>query len=151
MQDTVLFYVHPRYYFDNFQCYRITLDNHTYRTAEHAYQSLRFRNTSPDIADLIMNAASPHEAKKLKKQYYDKIDPQYVTHSPHLIPLMKRILIAKFEQHEDIRIALAKTGNRPIAEDSPKDTFWWVGPEATGANHLGTLRMEIRTQYLAQT
>lgn len=148
MQDTVLFYVHPRYYFDNFQCYRITLDNYTYRTTEHAYQSLRFRDTAPNIADLIMNAASPHEAKKLKKQYYDKINPQYVAHSPHLIPLMKRILIAKFEQHEDVRVALAKTGNSVMAEDSPTDSFRGIGADGTGANHLGKLWMEIRTQYL---
>ncbi len=148
MEDQVLFYVHPRYYFDNFQCYRVEIDGYVYRTTEHAYQSLRFRNTSPWIANVIMNAPCPHEAKRLKEKFINEIDPKYATQNPNLLTLMEKILIAKYEQHEDVRKALAKTGNRYMAEDSPTDSFWWVGPDGMGENNLGKLRMKLREKYL---
>jgi predicted NAD-dependent protein-ADP-ribosyltransferase YbiA (DUF1768 family) len=62
--------------------------------------------------------------------------------------MMWRALGHKVRQHPDaIRAILQSTGDNPIVEDSPWDTFWGcerVGCNFVGENVLGRLWMMIR-------
>jgi predicted NAD-dependent protein-ADP-ribosyltransferase YbiA (DUF1768 family) len=41
------------------------------------------------------------------------------------------------------------TGEAPLVEESPTDSFWGVGTKGTGKNMLGTLLMQVRRQLRA--
>lgn len=62
----------------------------------------------------------------------------------------------KFYQHEDLRMVLLSTGNRGIAEASPRDGVWGIGIPSDvatklgrrgwkGSNLLGSVLMTVRT------
>jgi hypothetical protein len=62
--------------------------------------------------------------------------------------------LAKFSQHADLRAILLDTGDRIIAEASPRDSIWGIGmaeddPNVTdttlwGLNLLGKALMRVR-------
>ena len=65
---------------------------------------------------------------------------------------------AKFEQNPELKAALLKTGNRILAEASPKDTIWGIGlgREAAiqtdpqnwpGQNLMGKILTELREEF----
>ena len=64
------------------------------------------------------------------------------------LEVMKKALSIKFSQNPDLRDQLMSTGDRPIYECSPTDTFWGIGspsPERIrGENQLGKLLEETR-------
>ncbi|HEX2549583.1 MAG TPA: NADAR domain-containing protein, partial [Gammaproteobacteria bacterium] len=39
---------------------------------------------------------------------------------------------------------LFSTGDEEIAEDSPTDSFWGLGPDGGGQNNLGKILMQVR-------
>lgn len=49
----------------------------------------------------------------------------------------------KFTHPKLARVLLA-TGERPLAENSPTDAYWGVGPTGDGRNRLGVLLMQVR-------
>ncbi len=57
---------------------------------------------------------------------------------------MKTALLHKFEQHQDLRDELLKTGKRMLIEHTPHDTYWGDGGDGEGLNRLGKLLMEVR-------
>jgi predicted NAD-dependent protein-ADP-ribosyltransferase YbiA (DUF1768 family) len=64
------------------------------------------------------------------------------------LAVIQKALLCKFMQNPDLRDMLLSTGDRPIFECSPTDTFWDIGskPPARilGENHLGTLLEDLR-------
>ena len=60
------------------------------------------------------------------------------------IDIMRKALLAKFIQHDDLRKKLKDTGKRLLVERSPYDKFWGDGGDGSGQNWLGRLLMEIR-------
>jgi predicted NAD-dependent protein-ADP-ribosyltransferase YbiA (DUF1768 family) len=42
------------------------------------------------------------------------------------------------------KILLFSTGDEEIAEDSPTDSFWGLGPDGGGQNNLGKILMQVR-------
>ena len=60
------------------------------------------------------------------------------------IDVMRKALLAKFIQHDDLRKMLKSTGKRKLVERSPHDKFWGDGGDGSGQNWLGQLLMEIR-------
>ena len=66
------------------------------------------------------------------------------------LDIMRGCLIAKFSQ-EPLRTQLIETGNEHLQEGNTwGDTFWGVDLETgNGANHLGKLIMDIRTEFIS--
>ena len=57
---------------------------------------------------------------------------------------MRRVLRAKFTQHDDLRALLLTTGGAAIVENAPGDFYWGCGRDGTGKNRLCVLLMELR-------
>jgi len=52
----------------------------------------------------------------------------------------------KLRQHAYVKQKLLETGDAPIVEDSPKDSFWGWGPGRKGRNALGKIWMQLRQE-----
>ena len=57
---------------------------------------------------------------------------------------MRNAVLAKFEQHADIRAILLDTGSAKLIEHTTNDNYWGDGGDGSGKNKLGLLLMEIR-------
>lgn len=121
-----------------------------WRTAEHAFQALRFADTS-DVRKRILEATSPMAAKMIAKKHVSEMVVQ--PRSDQDLATMRRILRLKLEQHPLLREALRATESRRIVEDctaraNNSGLFWGAARQADGTWHgtnmLGVLWMEIR-------
>ncbi len=109
-------------------------------TSEAAYHWEKFTE-SPYIQDEILNAISAHEAYKVAEKHKHLRRPDWDSIK---VDVMRKILLAKVNQHEYVRRKLITTGNRELIENSWRDDFWGWGPNRDGKNQLGKLWMEIR-------
>lgn len=58
--------------------------------------------------------------------------------------IMKRALIAKFQQNPDLLEILLHTDDDEIIAYLPSNYYWGVGKTKKGENHLGKLLMQVR-------
>ncbi len=137
------FYTREYFCLDNFSAYSIDYRGKIYPTSEHAYQSMKFASTSPEIAEKIRCARSPHGAKQIADNNRDLIDPNW---NNIKLEIMEEILRAKLSQFEYIQEKLLSTLDYPICEDSPVDSFWGIGSNRDGHNHLGKIWEKLRKE-----
>jgi predicted NAD-dependent protein-ADP-ribosyltransferase YbiA (DUF1768 family) len=131
---------------------------HGYRTAEAAFQALRFADQS--IRDLIKAEKSPMGAKMMAKKHADKmvIKPRS---EPDLM-LMSGIICTKVLAYPELKKELLATGDAEIIEDvtgRPNESglFWGAalmpdardGHDWVGENNLGKIWMYWRTKLAA--
>ena len=124
-----------------------------YKSAEHwmmAKKALLFNDQ--ETHDLIINADTPAEAKKLGrkvKSFQPEIWERYA-----FVYVVEGNL-HKFSQHQDLQLFLKNTHDKVIVEASPVDAIWGIGltqddPRAydpqkwSGTNLLGFALMEVR-------
>lgn len=141
--NKVYFYTPQFYALDNFSAFTVTIWGKTFMTAEHAYQWKKFAISNMSIADLIYIAPSPCDTKLIADQYRNLISKEW---DKVKLGYMEEILRAKYSQHEKVQVLLMETGEREIIENSPTDTFWGIGADENGQNHLGRLWMKIRNE-----
>ena len=108
-----------------------------YKTVEHYYQANKFDN--PDLFKKVLDAETPKEASNIgrdrnniRREDFDKLKVMY------------QGLYLKFSQNKDIRSKLIETRNEPIREMTVKESYWGVGPNKDGENHIGLLLMQVR-------
>ena len=107
-------------------------------TAEHAYQASKFFPGDPR-RDLIKQAATPAEAKKI-----GKAAPTFPHWGRRKVWVMARALRIKF-QDPHLKTYLLATGNRELIHSAPwGDTFWGVDAYGIGMNMQGQLLMALR-------
>jgi hypothetical protein len=140
--DRVLFYEKEYYFLSNFSAFAILWNDKLYPTSEHVYQSEKFDDDN--IKEEIRNAGSARDAKQIAKRNNDKKSSDWVSIK---VGIMKKILLAKVEQHPYIKEKLLESKDKEIIENSPEDSFWGWGPNKDGENHLGKLWMEIRAEF----
>lgn len=58
--------------------------------------------------------------------------------------VMRTAITAKFTQNEALRELLLATGEHPLVQLKPHDSFWGTGTDGRGRNALGALLMELR-------
>lgn len=128
---------------DNFAPFSVIVDGVEYKTAEHAFQSIKFLQTNKDIAEEIRLSSSPFEARYLAHKYKaqrrkDWSDVKY--------DIMERILYEKTIQNQYVREKLLATRDKRIVEDcgADDDRDWGCGIDGTGENNLGKIWMRIR-------
>jgi ribA/ribD-fused uncharacterized protein len=116
-----------------------------YASAEHAYQAFKARE--PAVRAWLMAAPSP----ELVAVAGDALPPDDVvpdwpeTH----VPLMERIVRAKFLEHGDLLRLLLSTGTAKIVEWAPEDSAvarFWGEYEGVGENTLGVMLMRLRDE-----
>lgn len=139
----------PIYFYDqwydvlnNFSANAVEIDGVLYPTSEHAYQAAKC--TDPNGKVEIIAAKSPLLAKEVSNQKYKAAKD--LNWNTKKLSVMESILRAKLDQHQEVRNALAKSGDEEIAEDSPVDGFWGRGKDGKGENQLGKLWMKIRSE-----
>ena len=139
----ISFFSLPYESFNNWSAHIIKLWGHVFPTAEHAFQYAKFIDNHPDIATMILQAESPWRVYQITNQYRALSPNDW---SSKKVKIMKEIITAKVHQHGDVRERLMSTGSLEIAENSPWDDFWGLGPKGDGENMLGKIYMDIRTK-----
>jgi len=141
----------------------VTIDNLTYPTAEHYYQSQKFQDAS--YQEVIRKAETPRDAKILASQKtvlgskgrWIAIDELIVKHLKRGVKprpdwnnikenVMRRALKAKFNQSILLRVKLLNTGKSNLINLSDYDSYWGTGKDGKGKNRLGELLMELRAE-----
>lgn len=141
--EFVGFYPREFFVFDNFSSFKVCVEGVVYSTVEHAYQTLKFVETAPEIAKEIYDSYSAHEAQKIA---YANRDKQRKDWDEIKLDVMEKLVRLKLEQNAYVQKKLLQTGDLLICEDSPKDSFWGIGPERNGRNELGKIWMKLRDE-----
>lgn len=129
------------------------VDGQDFPTAEHwmmHQKALLFKDA--EMATEILNASSPAQAKAFGRKVKN-FDPD--VWNQHKFQIVVDGNKHKFNQHEDLKTFLLKTGKRTIVEASPRDRIWGIGMGKSnekvenlllwrGQNLLGFALMEVR-------
>ncbi|MEQ8513872.1 NADAR family protein [Algiphilus sp.] len=134
--------------FSNLYRREVEFEGEVFPTAEHAYQAGKARKQA--VRDWLMAAPTPALlAMAAHGLYYWDIAPGW---SKNKFDRMKRVLRAKFAQHEDLRELLLATGSARLVESAMVDNEvnrLWGEVNGAGKNMLGTLLMEVRDELVA--
>lgn len=114
----------------------------TWPTVEHYYQAMKFPD-DPKWQTAILQASTPAKAKKLGLSRDHPLRGDWDSIKERV---MKKALLAKFRQNPGLLDILQKTGDKPLVEASPSDTYWGAGRNGKGKNRLGALLSEVRTE-----
>ena len=117
----------------------------TFPTSEHAYQAGKARK--PEVRDWLLAAPSPALVAMAAHGLYSwDIREDWAKIK---FDRMKRVLMAKFTQHEDLRALLLGTGQARLVESATVDNAvnrLWGEVNGKGQNKLGELLMEVRAE-----
>jgi len=58
--------------------------------------------------------------------------------------VVRDAVLAKFTQHDDLRLILLDTDNAILVEQTSNDSYWGDGGDGSGKNMLGRILMEVR-------
>lgn len=140
MNEPINFVESRWHYLSPFSAHEVELDGVVYKTAEHAYQTLRM---VPEVHESVRKTTSPlaawRVAQELKQQ--GKIDE-----SVDKDELMEKIFRAKLAQHSDIQDILLESGDRELLKVYDTDYYWGTGADGSGENNMGKLWMKLRNQ-----
>lgn len=140
-KTAIYFFTVPFEPLNNFSAHQVEIWSMCFPTAEHAYQWKKFSETQVEIAKQILEAGSPETAQYIAREHTKLLPKEW---HDKKVAVMEKILRAKLAQHESVRDALKRSGERKIVENSPVDNFWGCGPKGDGKNMMGVLWMKIR-------
>lgn len=135
--------------FSNLYRREIQFEGERYPTSEHAYQAGKPRK--PEVKAWLMAAPSPALlAMAAHGLYYWDVTPGW---SLMKFDRMRRVLRAKFTQHEDLRELLLSTRVSRLVEspsiDNPVNRLWGE-VNGVGRNMLGVMLMELRDELASR-
>lgn len=136
----IKFYEGEYYLLSNFSAHEVSFEGETYKTAEHAYQVAKFRDTV--MRDKIRNAPSAY----LAREWAQVKEGRTEGFEERKVAIMNAIMKAKAEQHADVREKLVATGDTILEKNHPLDAYWGTGADGAGENVMGKLWMEIREE-----
>lgn len=112
-------------------------------TVEHAFQASKILVTDGDRMRWLLNileARTPAIAKRLGHRI-----PLHVERWDEIAPeVMRRLLLAKFDQNPDLRARLIATGDAVLVEGNTWGDRRWGMVDGEGENLLGILLMQVR-------
>lgn len=127
--------------FSNFSPHPVEMDGRIWPTSEHYFQAQKFADTEHEEA--IRQAKSPMIAARMGRSRERPLRPDWEAVKDDV---MRRVLYAKFTQHQDLRSLLLYTRDAELIEHTKNDRYWGDGGDGTGKNRLGQLLMELRTR-----
>ncbi|WP_339727467.1 NADAR domain-containing protein [uncultured Gimesia sp.] len=141
--NAIIFYSVTEEYgeFSNFAAYPIQLDRKRWPTSEHYFQAMKFQDASHREA--IRKEKSPMRAARMGR---DRKRPLRKDWESVKVSVMRKAVICKFTQHEDLRELLLSTGNAKLVEHTTNDAYWGDGGDGSGKNMLGRILVELREQ-----
>ena len=148
MLDVIRFYRVSDEYgcFSNFAPYPIEVDGRLWPTSEHYFQAQKFVDVAHQEA--IRQAKSPMIAARMGRDRKRPLRPDWEAVK---VDVMRQVLRAKFNQHQDIQQVLLGTGDAQLVEHTERDSYWGDGGDGSGNNVLGRLLMEIRDELRKET
>jgi hypothetical protein len=131
--------------FSNFFPSAFDLDGKQWPTVEHYFQAQKFTST-PEYQEEIRLAKTPEKAKNFggSREKPIRADWDQVRED-----VMKKAIKAKFTQNTDLKALLLSTGNRPLVEANPTDSYWGYGRTKKGKNRMGILLQQLRDELRA--
>lgn len=140
---TIYFYSTKDEYgeFSNFKAYPIELKGKTWRTVEHYFQAQKFAGTEHE--EELRTTASPMVVARMGRS---RKRPLRADWEQVKDDIMREAVLAKFEQHAELRDMLLGTGDEEIVEKTTRDYYWGCGTGGTGKNMLGKILMEVRAK-----
>lgn len=142
-EKQIFFYEHEFYVFSNYSSFMLEWNGKLYPTSEHAYHSEKFEDEN--LKEQLRNTRSAHDSQVFANTNKDKRRKDW---DDVKLDIMREILKAKVSQHPYVMKKLVESGDKELIEDSWRDDFWGWGPNKDGANHLGKLWMEIRSELV---
>lgn len=130
--------------FSNFSRFRVWLAGKSWSTSEHYFQAMKFDSMADQ--EVIRMAATPKIAAEMGRDRKRKLREDWESIKDDV---MRDVLLAKFTQHEDLRILLLSTGDCKLIEHTKNDAYWGDGGDGTGKNKLGEILMEVRSRIAA--
>src|SRR5215218_28349 len=127
--------------FSNFAHFPIRLKGRTWPTTEHYFQAQKFAGTDDAHAEAIRKAGSPMLAARMGRDRKKKLRRDWESAK---VAVMREALLAKFEQHPQLRELLLSTADAKLVEHTERDDYWGDGGNGSGRNMLGQLLMEVR-------
>lgn len=124
-------------FLSNFHLSPTRYDDVLYPSVEHAFQAAKTFDSEEHEA--IRFAISAREAKKLGRKCSIRSDWQDIR-----LPLMEKLIKAKFEINPDLARRLLETGVGELVEVNNWNDRYWGVCKGEGLNHLGRILMEVR-------
>jgi ribA/ribD-fused uncharacterized protein len=128
--------------FSNFAAYPLFLSGSEWPTSEHYFQAQKFSGTEHEEA--VRLAQTPMIAARMGRDRTKPLRPDWEQVKDDI---MRAAVLAKFQQHEDIREILMATGDAKIVEHTTNDAYWGDGGDGKGKNMLGRILMEVREHF----
>ena len=97
----------------------------------------------PKIREKVINADTPREASNIGR---DRNNIRRNIFKEIKCNVMQEGIYQKFKQNKDIRSKLIETRNEPIREMTTKESYWGIGPNLDGENHMGIILMKVRNE-----
>ncbi|KAJ3268356.1 hypothetical protein HDV01_003095 [Terramyces sp. JEL0728] len=120
----------------------IQVDRITYPSVEAYFQSEKFNGMLHfEEAKSKLLKSSPHEAFGIGRSYPLRPDWEDIK-----VEVMRKGIRAKFTQNFDLKQLLLSTGNHPLVQVKPSDSFWGTGKRGDGRNMLGVLLQQLRKE-----
>lgn len=140
---TIFFYkLNDKYgCFSNFYHCDIYIDNKKWMSSEHYYQAQKFSGTIYE--EIIRNINNPMKAAIIGR---DKNLPLRKDWDTIKDSIMKKAVLCKFKQNENLKEVLLSTGNQRIVENTSDDYYWGCGKLKNGKNMLGIILMQVRNE-----
>ena len=131
--------------FSNLYPSPIMFDGELYPTAEHAYQAGKAAKAA--VRKWVLSAPSPALVAMAAHGLYSwDVVPNWATIK---FERMRRVLLAKYQQHADLRILLLSTGDARLVESANTNNAvnrLWGEVNGKGQNMLGKLLMDLRAE-----
>jgi N-glycosidase YbiA len=127
--------------FSNFAKHPIEVGGVVWPTSEHYFQAQKFAGTGH--AEAIRREPSPMIAARMGR---DRSKPLRADWEAVKDNIMRAAVRAKFQQHAELRLTLAGTGDALLVEHTTNDSYWGDGGDGSGRNMLGQILMEIRAE-----
>lgn len=139
--DIIKFYSVNQSYgeFSNFSLHPIKIKGVLYSTVEHYFQSQKFKNTSQE--QKIIKTKTPMKAAEMGRSRKFKIVNNWDKKKDNI---MLEGVLAKFNQHDELKILLLATKDFSIIEHTENDSYWGDGGDGKGKNKLGKILMKVR-------
>ena len=147
MNEPIKFYRVTEKYgsFSNFSPHSLVLDGKTWPTSEHYFQAQKFADALHSEA--IRCEPSPMVAARMGRDRKKPLRPDWDVVKDSI---MKKAVLAKFSQHQDLRELLVGTDQAILTEHTENDSYWGDGGDGSGKNRLGILLMEVREALRTQ-
>nr|WP_310487912.1 NADAR family protein [Chamaesiphon sp. VAR_69_metabat_338] len=125
--------------FSNFASYPFALDGEQWQTSEHYFQAQKFEDKA--YKTKIRKSNSPMLAAQMGRDRKQKLRRDWESVK---VSVMRAAVLAKFTQHEDLRVLLLSTGDSKLVEHTENDDYWGDGGDGSGKNMLGRILMQVR-------